>query len=521
MNSPQSLAYQRYPHYQRRKEAEMAAASTDFSYKHDTAEDSTFQLVDTTKTVQRGGRGGGRGRMQGRGGRYGNNKPAAREDASKLGETIKGKKLGGRFGTKNANRGWNPRRDTRKVERLPSLSIGSDWDMIEEFDLVQLLKLVANPPQVEDLVWAGHLDQYNDSYDGLTTRTQRILKRIENKVFYDVTTSEDPIMERFAVENAGDVYATDAIIAQLMAAPRSVYSWDIVIEKVNGQVFMDKRDNSSFDFLSVSETSLEPPVATGDDVEEYNTPDKLSLEATMINQNFSQQVLHEVTGERKSYEPNPFFDEDESGVEPASAAYRYRKFTMGTSTLIVRTELHCWHNKKGVEQLMTCHAINEWDSKFSGGVNWRQKIDQQKGAVLATELKNNSCKIAKWTAQALLSGAAQMKLGYVSRSAPTNPYEHAVLATQYFKPKDLASQINLSINNIWGIIKMLTELLLKKPDGKYVLLKDPNKGIMRLYAIPIDSFEEEEEEEEEEGEEGAEAAAAAAPDAANATPEAK
>ena len=27
MNSPQSLAYQRYPHYQRRKEAEMAAAT--------------------------------------------------------------------------------------------------------------------------------------------------------------------------------------------------------------------------------------------------------------------------------------------------------------------------------------------------------------------------------------------------------------------------------------------------------------------------------------------------------------
>ena len=41
----------------------------------------------------------------------------------------------------------------------------------------------------------------------------------------------------------------------------------------------------------------------------------------------------------------------------------------------------------------------EWDSKYSGGVNWRQKIDTQKGAVLATELKNNSCKLAKWTAQ--------------------------------------------------------------------------------------------------------------------------
>ncbi len=31
----------------------------------------------------------------------------------------------------------------------------------------------------------------------------------------------------------------------------------------------------------------------------------------------------------------------------------------------------------------------EWDSKYSGGVNWRQKIDTQKGAVLATELGIN------------------------------------------------------------------------------------------------------------------------------------
>ena len=30
-------------------------------------------------------------------------------------------------------------------------------------------------------------------------------------MFYDVTTSEDPIIERLAVENAGDVYATGNI----------------------------------------------------------------------------------------------------------------------------------------------------------------------------------------------------------------------------------------------------------------------------------------------------------------------
>lgn len=84
-----------------------------------------------------------------------------------------------------------------------------------------------------------------------------------------------------------------------------------------------------------------------------------------------------------------------------------------------------------------------------------------------------------------------MKLGYVSRVAVNNPYEHTILATQFFKPKDFALQINLSLNNIWGIVKMICELLLSKEDGKYVLMKDPNKAIVRLYAIPLDAFDRE------------------------------
>lgn len=143
---------------------------------------------------------------------------------------------------------------------------------------------------------------------------------------------------------------------------------------------------------------------------------------------------------------------------------------------------------------MTCYALNEWDSRLAGGVNWRQKIDQQKGAVLATELKNNSCKLAKWTAQSILAGAEQMKIGYVSRVASNNPFEHAVLGTQFFEPKALATQIALSTNNMWGIVKMLCELLMTQPDGKFVLLKDPNKSTMRLYSVPLSSFEDEDEE---------------------------
>lgn len=176
-------------------------------------------------------------------------------------------------------------------------------------------------------------------------------------------------------------------------------------------------------------------------------------------------------------------------------AYRYRKFNMGNVQLVARCELHGWVSKLGKEQFVNVFALNEWDPRYSGGVNWRTKIEQQKSAVLATELKNNSCKLAKWTAQSILSGADQMKLGYVSRTHPGSNSEHAILATQFFKPKDFAAQINLSVNNMWGIVKMVAELLMKddKPDGKYVLMKDPNKASVRLYSVPPNTFEDDEE----------------------------
>ena len=47
----------------------------------------------------------------------------------------------------------------------------------------------------------------------------------------------------------------------------------------------------------------------------------------------------------------------------------------------------------------------------AGGVEWRKKLDSQRGAVLATELKNNSCKIAKWATCAVLAGSSFIKFG--------------------------------------------------------------------------------------------------------------
>ena len=491
----------------------------EFGYRHDSVEDSSFQLVDTSKTQtkkysstkktwgQQAGRGGaggrgGRGTQGGRGGGRGTGVALTGGTGATAGGRGSRGKATGRGG--RGGRGQMRRHD-RKFDRQPSLTVLGDWEVVEEFDLPQLLKLQTNPPVVEDLVWAGHLDMYDESWDKVNSKNAKLLRKAENKIFYYVTTSEDPVLEKFAVEGTGNVFATDAILSHLMTAHRSVYSWDIVIQKLDGNIYMDKRENSTFDLLTVSETSQDPPVAN-DDIEEYNHPDKLSIEATTINQNFSQQILRDDESCRKSYQPNPFFDPVQEGEsnpgDLPSVAYRYRKFTLGNIKIVARCELHGWAQKQREELLFTSYALNEWDSRYAGGIDWKRKIDTQRGAVLATELKNNSCKLAKWTAQSILSGADIMKVGYVSRLSKANAHEHTILATQVFKPKELSQQINLNMFNMWGIVKMIAELVMTQADGKYVLMKDPNKATIRLYSVPLHTFEEEEEEEEEEEAEG-------------------
>ena len=381
---------------------------------------------------------------------------------------------------------------------------------MDEITFPQLVKQRSEElPSEEDLFWCGFLDQYNDAYERVTSKAAVPLKRFENRDFYYVTTTEDPVIENLAGKNEGNIYITDAILAHIMASPRSVLPWDIVVEKLsNGCLFFDKRDNSQFDFLTVSETSTQPPYRDSDDTEGINIPESLSLEATTINQNFSQQILRQskagVYAHRKNFDlPNPFYDDEEGdaeGREPASVAYRYRRFTLGDIRLVCRCELHGIVQKRGEEQTMTAFALNEWDSRLAGGINWRDKIDSQRGAVLATELKNNSCKLAKWTAQSILAGADQMKIGYVSRANKSNPYEHVILATQFYKPKEFAQQTTVSLNNMWGIVKMLVDLFSNKDSGKYVIMRDPNKPILRVYSVPADTFEEEDESEVEEEE---------------------
>lgn len=58
-------------------------------------------------------------------------------------------------------------------------------------------------------------------------------------------------------------------------------------------------------------------------------------------------------------------------------------------TLVARCELHGVSEVKGSEVLLTINALNEFDSRITG-VDWRQKIENQRGAVSAESVCKSS-----------------------------------------------------------------------------------------------------------------------------------
>ncbi|PIA32102.1 hypothetical protein AQUCO_04500001v1 [Aquilegia coerulea] len=374
-----------------------------------------------------------------------------------------------------------PRREAAVFKS--SVDIQPEWTMLDQIPFSTFSKLSFTVPEPEDLLICGGLEYYDKSYDRINPKNEKRLERFKNRNFFKVTTTDDPIIRRLANEDKATVFATDSILSTLMCAPRSVYSWDIVVQRVGNKLFLDKRDGSQLDLLSVNETSQEPLPEAKEDI---NSAYSLSVEAAYINQNFSQQVLVRDGNKVTFEEPNPFASE---GEEVASAAYRYRRWKLDNDMyLVARCEVQSSTEVKGQQSFMTLNALNEFDPKYSG-VDWRKKLETQRGAVLATELKNNANKLAKWTAQALLASADVMKLGYVSRVHPRDHFNHVILAVVGYKPREFAMQINLNTANMWGIVKSIVDLCMKLNEGKYVLVKDPSKPQVRIYEVPADAFE--------------------------------
>eukprot|EP01089_Gocevia_fonbrunei_P006774 TRINITY_DN1773_c0_g1_i1.p1 TRINITY_DN1773_c0_g1~~TRINITY_DN1773_c0_g1_i1.p1 ORF type:complete len:565 (+),score=159.25 TRINITY_DN1773_c0_g1_i1:48-1697(+) len=391
----------------------------------------------------------------------------------------------------NARYGAYNKFNRDKLTREASVEVKSDWRVVDQLDFADLRKIKGETlPEPEDIVTAGNLEFYDPSYDSIEIKRGKPLTR-SDRVFPQTTATDDPIIQGLCLKAEAEeghiFFTTDSILAHLMTCPRSAYSWDIIVRRIGKVIFIDKREDSQIDLPTVNETSQTPPKKE-DESDGTNSPEKLSLEAAYINRLFSLQVLQK--GKSHSLGAANPFQGTATNEEIAPVGYRYRKWDLGDgNTLVCRCELNGVVEEGGKIKYLSIRALNEYDPK-AAGVDWRQSLTTQRGTVLATELKNNSHKLSKWTAQALLAGADYLKIGYVSRVTVRNNTSHVVLGVQTYKTAEFAREIiGLGVANMWGIVRHFINSCLKLDYGNYVLLKDPIKAIARLYAVPEDAFE--------------------------------
>jgi translation initiation factor 3 subunit D len=399
-------------------------------------EEASFSIVDNSRTAarrtfgrgggtvfrgrggarggatQRGGRGGTFQRVGGAGGRGGQQQYDPRAQR------------GGRGGRRGGWKDWDKPQRTREA----SVQARDSWKLLEEIEFNRLLKLNLETGEGEDVDDYGFLYYYDRAFDkqpGAPTSVRKL--NVVERAAYNVTTSHDPIIQDLAQKDAATVFATSDILSMLMCATRSVYSWDLIITKQGNKVFIDKREGSNVDRVTVNENAADAPLETSESgpKDMLNNVGALMEEATHINHVFPiQAVTESETSKRDMANEHPFYNPDEETDPPASKAYKYRKFDLSLEAdeqplnIIVRTELDAVVKNaiSGEDQYLSIKALNEFDNKAigsGGALDWRTKLASQRGAVVATEMKNNSCKLARWVTQAMLAKADQMKLGYV------------------------------------------------------------------------------------------------------------
>lgn len=94
-------------------------------------------------------------------------------------------------------------------------------------------------------------------------------------------------------------------------------------------------------------------------------------------------------GKRETLD-EPILNANEGEENASLLLYRYRRWKLDDNNmyLVARCELQSTVELDNHKCFLSLSALNEFDPKYSG-VDWKQKLETQRGAVLANKLKNN------------------------------------------------------------------------------------------------------------------------------------
>lgn len=379
------------------------------------------------------------------------------------------------------NNRWGNRWNNEDVKlRDASITVDETWTSVAEIEFNKLTKLNLDVGKPEVLSSNGTIHQYLKKYE---TNTATPLEP-SIKTTFNQTTSNDPNVKSYANKGEAKVFITDAIISQLMCAPRSAASWDVIVTKKGGNIFFDKRESTFH--IPVNENSPITDVKESD----INHPTKLELEDIEVSNAFVDGSLAKNSVNLGGASPI-------SSTAAIPKGYKYVKFELpngastdddsqGSVSILVRVALDAYtytaSSNVAIHSLLQ-YESNDWRTKFNGG---------SQGNIFVDEMKKNNNKLSQWTMQSLLGGLNQIKLGFITRENPKSNAAHLVAGTMTSNVDILCQQLKLSINNGWGIVKSFIDIIEHEggeEDYRFVIFKTPNSQKIIIYKVPFDSFD--------------------------------
>lgn len=255
------------------------------------------------------------------------------------------------------------------------------------------------------------------------------------------------MIRRLAQENKADIFCTEIAAAAIMTAPKSLYSWDVVIKKHGTKIFIDKRDDTNMlDYLTVNETSHDNQPIDDDSV---NGVRQIMDEAVRVHNNFLYQQ-YQKTDDKVHHlgEKDPFMaDEHEVCVRQG---YIYKIWRLDNKRRIcIRSTVHSYKSKvtsdSGEEKFVyqNTYTLLEYEG---GKSNWKMNLDLMMAQCLTKEVQDNSNKISRWVVQSLLAGVEHIKFAFVSRRSPKDASKHVILGTYGIDTRSFQNQVNLSMS---------------------------------------------------------------------------
>ena len=113
-----------------------------------------------------------------------------------------------------------------------SVDIRPEWVVVEQIPFTSLSKLNYQAPASEDLAFYGQLEYYDKSYDRLTPKTDKALKKT-SRAFRSVTTSDDPVIRPVPVLTCMCLLGLCCIAARA-ARP---HTWPILLQCAAAYVY--------------------------------------------------------------------------------------------------------------------------------------------------------------------------------------------------------------------------------------------------------------------------------------------